>query len=218
MISIHAPRMGCDAFSSSVSVCSSISIHAPRMGCDATRCLPFLSMARRISIHAPRMGCDVRDEGFDLGHNISIHAPRMGCDFGISQPRRITTHFNPRTPYGVRRIFRGFLPAIKSFQSTHPVWGATAFVLCLIHIYLISIHAPRMGCDVQIIRVRVHFLGFQSTHPVWGATVVNTGRIARIDISIHAPRMGCDVYPALPRSKASYFNPRTPYGVRRTAL
>ena len=55
------------------------------------------------------------------------------------------------------------------FQSTLPVWGATAaLVLNTAHI-TISIHAPRVGSDSP----RPAFcskVGFQSTLPVWGAT------------------------------------------------
>ena len=33
---------------------------------------------------------------------ISIHAPRVGCDAFEMQPERALPHFNPRTPRGVR--------------------------------------------------------------------------------------------------------------------
>ncbi len=33
------------------------------------------------------------------------------------------------------------------FQSTHPVWGATHYGLQLLKLKIISIHAPRVGCD-----------------------------------------------------------------------
>ena len=81
--------------------------------------------------------------------------------------------------------------------------------------WLISIHAPREGCDFgvhveaePVVQISIHApregcdgsssttgngLAFQSTHPVRGATTI--GRYVRqvIDISIHAPREGCDV-------------------------
>ena len=58
--------------------------------------------------------------------DISIHAPRMGCDFASSKIKSTRKHFNPRTPYGVRRVTA--TPPLRgtTFQSTHPVWGATA--------------------------------------------------------------------------------------------
>ena len=35
----------------------------------------------------------------------------------------------------------------EKFQSTHPVRGATAYALAVFRNDLISIHAPRAGCD-----------------------------------------------------------------------
>ena len=102
-------------------------------------------------------------------------------------------YFNPRTPCGVR-------PAVDVETMLDS---------------LISIHAPRVGCDFRIKRPRGHAYdfnprtpcgvrldgtgqisgnpGFQSTHPVWGATLDDKGTlISIIEISIHAPRVGCD--------------------------
>ena len=86
---------------------------------------------------------------------------------------------------------QGARPGNHSFQSTHPVWGATADVLDIADKISISIHAPRMGCDDEFPQV-----------------------FHRGNISIHAPRMGCDNV-LLPLFPIPYnFNPRTPYGVR----
>ena len=80
---------------------------------------------------------------------VSIHAPRVGCD-----PQR-------------SRLWS----RITMFQSTHPVWGATAqhrseFV------YSIGFN-PRTPCGVRP--------GVAQCH--------NTPR----QVSIHAPRVGCDL-------------------------
>ena len=56
-----------------------------------------------ISIHAPREGCDLFGIVVVSHVVISIHAPREGCD---------TRMRSPTTP-------------VRSFQSTHPVRGAT---------------------------------------------------------------------------------------------
>ena len=40
-----------------------------------------------------------------------------------------------------------FPPSIVVFQSTRPVWGATFCVKQQYGVYLISIHAPRVGRD-----------------------------------------------------------------------
>ena len=36
----------------------------------------------------------------------------------------------------------------RKFQSTHPGWGATFNLLCSFAALLVSIHAPRVGCDI----------------------------------------------------------------------
>ena len=101
-ISIHAPRVGCDAgWHAGDVVAAGISIHAPRVGCD--KFYPYLKVFNGISIHAPRVGCDMERNIRDIIKDISIHAPRVGCDAPV-QPH--------------------ILPA-PVFQSTHPVWGAT---------------------------------------------------------------------------------------------
>ena len=78
------------------------------------------------------------------------------------------------------------------FQSTHPVRGATTQALSNGYLCIISIHAPRAGCDQYVHQQRQqrrHFnprtpcgvrqidtlvdgvtYVFQSTHPVRGAT------------------------------------------------
>ena len=78
-----------------------------------------------ISIHAPRVGCDADLCDVEVVHDISIHAPRVGCDLASIQVSSSTIYFNPRTPCGVRLYnLLGFV-LTGTFQSTHPVWGAT---------------------------------------------------------------------------------------------
>ena len=103
------------------------------------------------------------------------------------------------------------------FQSTHPVWDATVIDRFMINgpyfnpripygmrraaqivVFLrnrrISIHASRMGCDLQA----NHYMA------ILGA------------ISIHASRMGCDSNSQVSESIFRvHFNPRIPYGMRR---
>ena len=78
---------------------------------------------------------------------ISIRAPRVGSDRAFYSSIEGRRHFNPRSPCGERR--RGSRTRRRSglFQSTLPVWEATAFdALCKRH-EDISIHAPRVGSD-----------------------------------------------------------------------
>ena len=57
---------------------------------------------------------------------------------------------------------------------------------------MVSIHAPREGCDDRPDRPKDGQVGFQFTHPGRGATVPKGVRLAIPEVSIHAPREGCD--------------------------
>ena len=146
--------------------------------------------------------------------NVSIHAHRVGCD---AQPRidgRCLWFQFTHPVWGATIDGADGIYLLTQFQFTHPVWGATASrvawvsgiarfnsrtpcgvrpIAChsLTVSSQVSIHAPRVGCDV--------YAG---------------GAVAEGDVSIHAPRVGCDSYvPTTPSSSPS-FNSRTPCGVR----
>ena len=74
-----------------------ISIHAPREGCDHSH-RHETPAAAIISIHAPREGCDKPAPSVLLMYIISIHAPREGCDQNSTESLRGRLNFNPRTP------------------------------------------------------------------------------------------------------------------------
>ena len=101
---------------------------------------------------------------------ISIHAPRAGCDVVFTGKAALGLYFNPRTPCGVRRLVPAKPPSagvisihapragcddtfssvsfnFSTFQSTHPVRGATDAAGIWKNPQQISIHAPRAGCD-----------------------------------------------------------------------
>ena len=125
----------------------------------------------RISIRAPRAGRDflrLQDIARAL---ISIHAPRVGRD----------------------AVEINFSTYVELFQSTRPVWGATASHLTRRSSRRISIHAPRVGRD-------------------------SSTRRSRRRASHFNPRAPCGVRPcaaACRRRRGPDFNPRTPCGVRR---
>ena len=193
MISIHAPRVGSDGIKYIIGRYLEISIHAPRVGSDpyqppvgrpyskfqstlpvwgATstllcRYLSYFDFNPRspcgerlkrsipdmdfitISIHAPRVGSDrfpilLRA----IRPTISIHAPRVGSDLCAC----------PKYTHQYR------------FQSTLPVWGATARQEAYRLMQDISIHAPRVGSDAIDKKIDKLIAEFQSTLPVWGAT------------------------------------------------
>ena len=81
---------------------------------------------------------------------------------------------------------------LNLFQFTHPVWGATDGRKQNDRRFYVSIHAPRVGCDLH------HRAVVQS------ASVV----------SIHAPRAGCDYLLDIRQRCCMRFNSRTPCGVR----
>ena len=148
MISIHAPRVGCDSSLMLNTRQISISIHAPRVGCDEAALTgagiywEFQSthpvwgatptvwgpgrQKENISIHAPRVGCDLQRAGFLRIHTKfqSTH-PVWGATSSPVWMRLFASHFNPRTPCGVRHVHVRPCGLVKKFQSTHPVWGAT---------------------------------------------------------------------------------------------
>ena len=126
-----------------------------------------------ISIHAPRVGSDPAGGCRSCPQAISIHAPRVGSDpQAVRRPAGAAGYFNPRSPCGERLWPLGQASQEKLFQSTLPVWGATAYY---------------NGVPIAATL-------FQSTLPVWGATggVEDVAVVA--DISIHAPRVGSDTH------------------------
>ena len=103
---------------------------------------------------------------------------------------------------------------VSGFQFTHPVWGATKQPIRHIIVPLVSIHAPRVGCDGTNLRRYIRGRAFQFTHPVWGATMLEEIDSLRAIVSIHAPRVRCDVPLCGASFNESGFNSRTPCGVR----
>ena len=109
--------------------------------------------------------------------------------------RPIHTNFNPRSPCGERPRAAQAMKLIQGFQSTLPVWGATAVSFQLRFYQNISIHAPRVGSDALCDRNGNGAHIFQSTLPVWGATLKEGTLANDLEISIHAPRVGSDYRP-----------------------
>ena len=254
--------MGCDAPLRAALSAVSISIHAPRVGCDAAVGLTNRGVKRFQSTHPvwgatgqggrpakglvhfnprtpcgvrrggetdgteagkdfnPRTPCGVRHNAITATHMVKIFQsthPVWGATGQGGRPAKGLPHFNPRTPCGVRPDTANTAMEPFGFQSTHPVWGATD--------HQRRHHRPEL---------------FQSTHPVWGATYIVSYFACNCNISIHAPRVGCDMWEfkeALPMTisihaprvgcdtagnsrmcRCGYFNPRTPCGVRQQIL
>ena len=211
------PRTPCGVRLASVIVmifCAPISIHAPHAGCDPTFFGVSSIQTLFQSTHPMRGATHARLNIF-LDTVISIHAPHAGCDKTRHRETPYALHFNPRTPCGVRRIDNIHTWDDWSFQSTHPMRGATYSPARSRAWLAISIHAPHAGCDFACPLFICFTNAFQSTHPMRGATYENLKGHYDCTISIHAPHAGCDgKYGRLNALYRFYFNPRTPCGVR----
>ena len=147
MISIHAPRVGCDNSQVAGHCRQEISIHAPRVGCDEG----LGWQCRHPNHFNPRTPCGVRHQAGrvrDKCHGISIHAPRVGCDFALPpNPGPFEIFQSTHPVWGATSMRRSKHTGYSLFQSTHPVWGATLAKVVFGVGHKISIHAPRVGCD-----------------------------------------------------------------------
>ena len=140
------------------------------------------------------MGCDTLRK-YDSAEELifSIHAPRVGCDGYAGEHSCHSKNFNPRTPGGVRR-WRCDSKNLTVYNFNPRTPGGVRHRRSLVKSprTKISIHAPRVGCDLNNLSTRCRPNVFQSTHPGWGATMLVL------------------IYWRMPK----YFNPRTPGGVR----
>ena len=116
---------------------------------------------------------------------------------------------------GATPLPRRCLSMNSRLQSTHPSRGATTMGPDGQDDGPISIHAPLTGCDSAARPWPGPTATFQSTHPSRGATRIDSGPSQGCKISIHAPLTGCDWSCGISCPSRSYFNPRTPHGVRR---
>ena len=219
-ISIHAPRAGCDQETPKTPDTTQISIHAPRAGCDI-RHPQHHPGVKDISIHAPRAGCDAPH--VPQCRRARHFNPRTPCGVrhGTGQAAGVTAIFQSTHP--VRGATQSKLARLKvirefqsthpvrgathiaekldrpsGFQSTHPVRGATKILRGFAGYRRISIHAPRAGCDVQVLL-----------------------DLSAFTISIHAPRAGCDIPRGRPSSTPTHISihaPRAGCDARRVSI
>ena len=100
-------------------------------------------------------------------------------------------NFNPRTPYGMRRLTNFNKDSRGKFQSTHPLRDATKLCENGFYVNVISIHAPLTGCDKKKMLIGQKYIYFNPRTP-YGM------RLTSISIN----------------NVDNDFNPRTPYGMR----
>ena len=107
-----------------------ISIHASRMGCDSS--VVKDSVGRIIDFN-PRIPYGMRPafatekSGWRQYFNPRIPYGMRRSRIPWTFPAR--TYFNPRIPYGMRLVRQIRRNLLSKFQSTHPVWDATAKTL-----------------------------------------------------------------------------------------
>ena len=241
MVSIHAPREGCDWDATNAYNTPSVSIHAPREGCDVRTA----SASARFFCFNSRTPGGVRLAFICISYQgsfVSIHAPREGCD--LIRPALFggPSRFNSRTPGGVRPISASAAAfAAEGFNSRTP-GGVRPHLYHRVSLDLrVSIHAPREGCDpLASRRLREALVSIHAPREGCDANV-RTLTNATAKVSIHAPREGCDVecmatsklniefqftHPGRGATGFHYtqgkdfhrFNSRTPGGVRPTTL
>ena len=168
-----------------------ISIHAPRAGCDAITAIHRRSSRKFQSTH-PVRGATIythiadADKAFQSTHPVRgatrRHPPyAVAFVFQSTHPVRGATRpcsrrsltdgdFNPRTPCGVRRSVRAAVHPWRGISIHAPRAGCDRGARTGRAYPQISIHAPRAGCDAGGCS-RQHIVDrFQSTHPVRGAT------------------------------------------------
>ena len=128
---------------------------------------------------------------------------------------RIKKYFNPRTPCGVRPVGDQKTIDIDGFQSTHPLRGATISTTEATDANGIFQSTHPLRGATSPYRDSATVPVFQSTHPLRGATIDMVDKLtASFNISIHAPLAGCDALAICSKPTTTYFNPRTPCGVR----
>ena len=144
---------------------------------------------------------DLRRRSFD----VSIHAPREGCDTALIPSDFSLTSFNSRTPGGVRLRTPIKATFLLGFNSRTP-GGVRHKLTDRKRIEdLVSIHAPREGCDRHDQNERDKQHRFNSRTPggvrrARGLSIVHT-----VNVSIHAPREGCDHRVGRSLTKATKF-------------
>ena len=101
-------------------------------------------------------------------------------------------NFNPRSPWGERRLPLHPCHGRFIFQSTLPVGGATTAKISINR--LTGNFNPRSPWGERPIKrlIKLITITFQSTLPVGGATHIATNLSSWKQISIHAPRGGSD--------------------------
>ena len=145
-----------------------VSIHAPREGCDrhprvATRYMIRFNSRTPGGVRPPALFPRSFSALFQFTHpgrgatRTTKQRESDHCGFNSRTPGGVRLIedwrvarcicFNSRTPGGVRRLANRHYHTPKPFQFTHPGRGATGQAHVSSLPSIVSIHAPREGCD-----------------------------------------------------------------------
>ena len=109
-----------------------VSIHAPRAGCDAIRPGSSPAITRSFNPRTPRGATPIASgvaPGFGLPCLQSTHSRGVRRVREVVFTDPLSRCFNPRTPRGVRHRYRAHPARWVWFQSTHPARGARGCVV-----------------------------------------------------------------------------------------
>ena len=124
-----------------------------------------------------------------------------GATCVLRTQRKSIPNFNPRTPCGVRRLWGKHSKKRCSFQSAHPMRGATRTILQNNPLFRISIRAPHAGCDPTAEAGGFSLRYFNPRTPCGVRLLVLILMSSGFRISIRAPHAGCDLRGANRRQK-----------------
>ncbi len=193
-ISTHVPRAGHDEPNNGIMlVHQQFQPTRPIRGATWPR-RPCTTRIFRFQPTRPIRGATRRMFVLRIDYQISTHAPHTGRDYNLTQVTTSQHHFNPRAPYGARHT-----NCAKCGQNT-------------------SYFNPRApyGARLSVPGRRLVSISFQPTRPIRGATHGVPQLSELVDISTHAPHTGRDLSSADIKTGGQNFNPRAPYGARRT--
>ena len=130
VVSIHAPREGCDSVWLVHCTDKQVSIHAPREGCDYIRVAEGIQ--RIFSFNSRTPGGVRREDAMYQARLLAFQFTHPGRGATITHtPDEVDAlSFNSRTPGGVRRQRNGRQMFHTLFQFTHPGRGATVAGAC----------------------------------------------------------------------------------------
>ena len=126
----------------------------------------------------------------------------------------LDTSFQSTHPMRGATLMSALTETSRTFQSTHPMRGATVSVSCVPFHHL---HFnPRTPCGVRLVAsvLVIAPLLFQSTHPMRGATKASSLLFLPCTFQSTHPMRGATRLKERTEDGKNYFNPRTPCGVR----